>query len=130
MVVAPHGHIVFRQALDSRSVEESCVSDNRVDVGQWIKGEVRYNRCVDVCHGVRIRSGTWLARPRERFPVYNSNRRLAIWTDPARCRRRNGIGERVALPLPDPFIISEDEGLTLSDRTSAGCPKLVAMEGR
>ena len=71
-----------------------------------------------------------MARSWERASIYHGNRRLPIWTDPARRGRRNGIAESIALPLTDPFVISEDEELALDDCSSAGRAKLVAYERR
>src|SRR5258707_623557 len=131
MVVDPRSNIVFRQALDSRGVEVPRVSvADKTGVGQPIKSEVRKNRLVDVRHRVRIRGSTWLSGSGKRISTHNSNRRLPIGPDPARRRRRHQIAERVALVLSDSFVIGEDEGLILSDRTPAGGSKLVAMEWR
>src|ERR1700682_1240593 len=45
-------------------------------------------------------------------------------------RRRHDIAESITLPLTDPFVITEDEGLTLFDRASASDPELVAVKWR
>src|SRR6202158_518829 len=81
-------------------------------------------------HRVRIWRGTWLAGSRKRASLYNSNRRLPVGADPARCRRHHGMAESVALPLTDPFVIEEDESLVLNNRGPTGGSELVTMEWR
>src|SRR6266851_7995614 len=120
MVVDLGGDIVLRQALDSRRVEVPRVSvADQTGVGEGIKTEVGYNGFVDVCHRVWIRGSTRLSGGGERISVYNGDRRLPIGTDPARRRRRHKIAERVALVLANSLVVGEEEGLILSDRTSA-----------
>src|SRR5882762_8192207 len=127
MVVDFCSDIVFRQALDSRSVECPCVSVH-TGVGQGIKTEIRYNRLVDVRHRIGIRGSTDLSGSGKRLSLYNSDSRLPIGIDPARRWRKHKIAERVALILTDSFIIGEEEGLIFYDGTSACRSELVAME--
>src|ERR1700736_6464020 len=131
MVVDLGSYIVFRQALDSRSVEGPGVSvPDKTGIGQGKKTEVRYNRFVDVRYRVWIRGGTWLSGSGERISVYDGHRRLPIGTDPARRSRRHKVAERVTLVLADSFVVGKEEGLILYDWTSAGSSELVAMEWR
>src|ERR1700682_1310004 len=114
MVVDLGGNIIFRQALDSRSVEVPCVSGpDKTGIGQGIKTEIRYDRFVDVGHWVWIRRSARLSWTWERDSVYDRDRRLPIGADATRRRGRNKIAERVALVLADSFVVSEDEGLIL-----------------
>src|SRR3979490_1735696 len=129
MVVDLGSYIVFRQALDSRRVEGSCVSVvDQTAVGQGIKTEIRYNRFVDVRHRIWIRRSACLSGARERDSAYDGHRRLSIGADPGSRRGRNKIAERVALVRADSFVVGEEEGLILYNRTSAGGSELVAME--
>src|SRR5882672_1680204 len=115
MVVAPQSHIIFRQALDTRSVKESCVSvSEKTAVGQGIKSQIgrdlRINRYSSWSKAATIRCRTERAR---------SGR-----------RRRHGITESIALPLTDGFVVAENEGLTLYNRPPSGGPELVAVKWR
>src|SRR5712671_2847703 len=131
MVVDLGGDIVLRQALDSRCVEVPRVSvADQTGVGEGIKAEVGYNGFVDVRHRVWIRGSTGLSGGGERISIYDGDRRLPIGTDPARRRRRHKIAECVAFVLADSLVVGEEEGLILSDRTSAGSSELIAMERR
>src|SRR6267154_2987242 len=115
MVVAPQSHIVFRQALDSRSVKESCVSvSEKTAVGQGIKSQIgcdlRINRYGSWSRAAAIRCRTERAR---------SGR-----------RRRNDIAESIALPLADGFVVAENKCFPFFDRPSTGKSELVAVEWR
>src|ERR1700694_5157233 len=109
MVVAPDGHIVFRQALDSGSVEDSRVAvPDLTGVGQRIETQIGHNLRVN-------RNSCWNAA------------RVSCVTKIAgsSLRRRHDVAESVALSLTDPFVIGENEGLVLYNGKSAGGSELV-----
>src|ERR1700704_2128432 len=110
MVIATDGHIVFRQALHARSVEDSYISiSDKATVGQRIKAQKGHNLRINRYRGSSagsVRRGTERTR--------------------ASRRGRNLIGESVAFILTDSLVIAENEGFPLSDRCSGGCSKLVA----
>src|ERR1700681_1967642 len=111
MVVDSQSDIVFRQALDSGSVKEACVSiPNQTTVGQRIKSKI----------GGHLR----INRYRLRNSAGRTERAGSSWP------RRHHITGSVALPLTDGFVIAENECLAFSDRSSAGGPELVAMKWR
>src|ERR1700675_2521879 len=114
MVVGSDGHKIFRQALDSRSIEDTCVAVSyQATVRQRPKTQVGFDLRIN-----RYWSG--LARTvRLRTLRAGSDR-----------RRRHQIAERVALILADPFVIRENESLVFYNGDSAGDAELVAMEGR